>query len=179
MILLSRRRMIFGTAGLLATGIGGCLLGIDLAGTKAYAGPPLAAAVAPPAAFISLSQRLTGVIDLDPSLAQALYSGLHHAGLDPQIETLSALLNANPDLIGDPLQRLLAQQPAPLGQLYQQMLSGWYLGLVGQPGTQRCIGFENIISYTVVKDSLLPPSYAPGAPNFWVHPPAIGGGLHG
>ena len=176
MINLSRRRLVIGTAGALAAGIGSQILGGGVFATLAHAAPPLASAVTMPASFMTLSAQLTGMNSLEPHLAQALYSWLHqsqqNAQLDTQLDALSALITAHSGVVGDDLHQLLAQQPAELAQLYQQLVSGWYLGVVGQPGSQKCIGFENIVSYQLLKNNLLPPSYAPGEPNFWIHKPA-------
>jgi len=172
MINLSRRRMVLGTAGVLAAGIGSQRLGGGVFATLAHAAPPLASAVTMPDSFMRLSRQLTGMDALEPHLAQALYGWLHHAKLDTQLDALLALFAEHGDVTGDSLHQLLAQQPAEMAQLYQQLVSGWYLGVVGQPGSQQCIGFENIVSYQLVKINLLPPSYAPGEPNFWIHKPA-------
>jgi hypothetical protein len=179
MINLSRRRWILGTAGVMVAGIGSQMLGGGVFGTLAHAAPPLASAVTMPDSFMALSKKLTGMDSLEPHLGQALYSWLHqsqnHAPntrLDTQLDALSALITTHSNVVGDDLHQLLAAQPAGLAQLYQQLVSGWYLGVVGQPGSQKCIGFENIVSYQLLKNNLLPPSYAPGEPNFWVNQPA-------
>ncbi|MEG3133935.1 sugar dehydrogenase complex small subunit [Rouxiella sp. T17] len=171
MINLSRRRMVFGTAGILAAGFGSQLLGGNLLGNVAQAAPPLASAITMPDNFMQLSKTLTAMENLEPHLGQALYGWLHHAELDARLDALTTLINAHPGIIGEPLHQLLAQQPEALGLLYQQLVNGWYLGVVGQPGSQVCIGFENIVSYELVKESVLPPSYAVGEPNFWIHKP--------
>ncbi|MFU2317434.1 sugar dehydrogenase complex small subunit [Rahnella sp. PCH160] len=172
MINLSRRRMVLGTAGVLAAGFGSQMLGGGVFATLAHAAPPLASAITMPDGFMTLSKHLTGMETLEPHLGQALYSWLHDKQLDIRLDALSALLTAHDGVVGDDLHQLLAQQPAELAQLYQQLVSGWYLGVVGQPGSQKCIGFENIVSYQLLKNNLLPPSYAPGEPNFWVNKPA-------
>lgn len=172
MINHSRRRMVIGTAGVLAAGITSQMLGGGLFATLAHAAPPLASAITMPDSFMVLSKQLTATDNLEPHLGQALYSWLHDAKLDAQLDALSAFLTAHSDAVGDSLHQLLAQQPAELAQLYQQLVSGWYLGVVGLPGSQKCIGFENIVSYQLLKNNLLPPSYAPGEPNFWVNKPA-------
>jgi len=179
MINLSRRRIVFGTASVLAVGIGSQLLGSSVFATPAHAAPPLASAIAMPENFMQLSRKLTAVNNLEPHLGQALYSWLHHDELDVQLDALATLLDAHGGVVGEPLHHLLAQQPAALGLLYQQLVNGWYLGVVGQPGSQVCIGFENIVSYALVKDSVLPPSYAVGEPNFWVHKPDSEVNTHG
>ncbi|PKE27950.1 gluconate 5-dehydrogenase [Rahnella sp. AA] len=172
MINLSRRRMVIGTASVLAAGISSQMLGGGVFATLAHAAPPLASAITMPDSFMTLSKQLTATDNLEPHLGQALYSWLHDKQLDTRLDALSALLSAHDGVVGDNLHQLLTQQPAELAQLYQQLVSGWYLGVVGQPGSQKCIGFENIVSYQLLKNNLLPPSYAPGEPNFWVNKPA-------
>ncbi len=179
MINLSRRRVVLGTASVLAAGFGSQLLGSSVFGNLALAAPPLASAITMPDNFMQISKTLTAMDDLEPNLGQALYSWLHHAELDAQLDALTTFLGAHGGVVGDPLHQLLAQQPAALGQLYQQLVNGWYLGVVGKPGSQVCIGFENIVSYELVKDSLLPPSYAVGQPNFWINKPESEVATHG
>jgi len=170
MMTLSRRRLLTGTAGLLVAGV----LTQVLPASLAFASPPLAAAVAPSASFRAISVSLTGLDQPDAILAQRLYSWLHDhvPQLDSQLDTLSALLQQQPAANGSSLLTLLGTQPKALNDLYQTLVSGWYLGIVGPLPHPQCIAFENIVSYQLVPDSLLPPSYAPGQPNFWTQPPA-------
>lgn len=167
---LSRRRLLTGTAGLLVAGV----LAQVLPGNLALAAPPLAAAVAPSASFRAISITLTGLAQPDTLLAQRLYSWLHEhvPQLDSQLDTLSTLLQQQPAANGSTLLTLLSSQPNALNDLYQALVSGWYLGVVGPLPRPQCIAFENIVSYQRVRDWLLPPSYAPGQPNFWTQPPA-------
>ncbi|EKV54660.1 gluconate dehydrogenase subunit [Erwinia amylovora ACW56400] len=90
----------------------------------------------------------------------------------PRWMSLMLCWRPTPGTHGAALLTLLAQQPAALRELYQTLVSGWYLGVVGPLPRPQCIAFENIVSYRLVKNSLLPPSYAPGEPNFWTRPPA-------
>ncbi|MBA0034816.1 gluconate 5-dehydrogenase [Pantoea sp. BIGb0393] len=170
MMTLSRRRLLTGTAGLLVAGV----LTQVLPGNLAFAAPPLAAAVAPSASFRAISITLTGLEQPDTLLAQRLYSWLHEhvPQLDSQLDTLSTLLQQQPAANGSTLLTLLSSQPKALNDLYQALVSGWYLGVVGPLPRPQCIAFENIVSYQRVRDWLLPPSYAPGQPNFWTQPPA-------
>lgn len=167
---LSRRRLLTGTAGLLVAGI----LTQVLPGKLALAAPPLAAAIAPSASFNAISVKLTGIEQPDALLSQRLYSWLHDhfPQLDSQLDTLSTLLQQQPAANGSSLLTLLSSQPKAINDLYQALVSGWYLGVVGPLPRPQCIAFENIVSYQLLRDSLLPPSYAPGQPNFWTQPPA-------
>lgn len=168
MVTLTRRRLLAGTAGLLVAGALHNLLPLS----QAFAAPPLASAVNMPEHFLALSTQLTGIEQPDALLSQRLYSWLYQQfpQLDQQIDRLSTLLNQQQESEAAALLSLLASQPQPLRELYQALVSGWYLGVVGESKPQ-CIAFENIVSYALVRDSLTPPSYAPGEPNFWTQPP--------
>ncbi len=168
---LTRRRLLASSAGLLAAGV----LTRWLPGGAVNAAAPQAQAFLLPDNFLLLSRQLTGTTSPDPLLAQRLHRWLHATveDLDYNVDRLTALLAKENG------QTLPASLPPDLQALAHMIISGWYLGVVGSEHP-RCIGFENIVSYQLVRDSLLPPSYAPGAPNFWTQPPAEGslvGGL--
>ncbi len=167
---LTRRRLLTGSAGLIVAGV----LSQTLSGRYALASPPLASAVAPSAGFNTISVLITGQDKPDALLAQRLYSWLaaHTSGLDSQLDTLSTLLQQQPEANGSTLLSLLKSQPENINTLYQSLVSGWYLGVVGPLPRPDCIAFENIVSYQLLRQSVLPPSYAPGQPGFWVQPPA-------
>ena len=162
---LTRRRLLAGSAGLFAASIAARWLPV-------FAHAPLAPVISVPPHFMTLSQMLTGMAQPDPLLAQRLYGWLHQQfhDADVHLQRLSALLTSQPDLQGNALLAAIAQQPPALRDLYQALISGWYLGVVNVAQPQ-CLAFENIVSYRLVKTSLLPPSYAPGEPDFWIRPP--------
>jgi hypothetical protein len=159
--------MVTGTVGLLAAGV----LSKGLLVSNAFASPPLTSNVTLPADFLSLSTQITGYEKPDLQLAQRLYTWLQNKQpqLQQNVANLSALLANNPGV--ESLQAQLATQPPEIAELYQSLLSGWYLGVVGKPTELSCIGFENIVSYRVMNDNFTPVSYCPGEPNFWTHPP--------
>ncbi|MFU9137098.1 sugar dehydrogenase complex small subunit [Erwinia tasmaniensis] len=167
---LTRRRLLASSAGLLAAGV----LTRWLPGGAVIAAAPQAQAFLLPDNFLLLSRQLTGTLSPDPVLAQRLHRWLHATveDLDHSIDRLTALLAQEHG------QTLPASLPPDLQALAHMLISGWYLGVVGREHP-RCIGFENIVSYRLVRDSLLPPSYAPGAPNFWTKPPAEGSQVAG
>ncbi|AGB82200.1 Membrane bound FAD containing D-sorbitol dehydrogenase [Serratia sp. FGI94] len=166
MFAISRRRLVLGSAGLLAAGA----LAQNLLGRAALAAPDAAPT---PGNFFAVSRALTGMPLPDPQLAQRLYQALlpRFPQLNPLLDALATLLQRHDVQDGAALQRQLAQHAAPLTQLYHALISGWYLGVIGDADHPECIAFENIVSYQLVHDSLMPPSYCPGEPNFWVRPP--------
>ncbi|MHC1479372.1 sugar dehydrogenase complex small subunit [Frateuria aurantia] len=168
MIDQSRRRLLIGS---------GSVAGLAVAGTLGWrqqhspAPLPLPAPatelpVASPG-FLKLSAQLTGRERPDPLLGQRLYQDLvmRFRDLEQHIDVIAQRLSAAagqpPDLSDQPVSR----------DIYQQMLSGWYLGVVGTHLAPRCIGFENTVSYEVVASWVSPPSYCAGEPFFWVNKP--------
>ncbi|TFZ51330.1 gluconate 5-dehydrogenase [Serratia proteamaculans] len=166
MISISRRRLVLGSAGLLVAGV----MSQNLLSQTAFARSQPADI---PDNFLAISRLLTGIPLPDPQLAQRLYTALQP--LFPQIERqiglLAELMTQHVDLNGETFQAWLQQQTAPLAALYHSLMTGWYLGVVGDPAKPSCIAFENIVSYQQVRGTLSPPSYCPGEPNFWTHPP--------
>lgn len=159
MISISRRRLVLGSAGLWVVGV----VGQNLLGRAAFAQSQPAKI---PDNFLAISRLLTGIPLPDPHLAQRLYLALQP--LFPQLDQQITLLAEMND---EALHALIQRQADPLAALYQSLMSGWYLGVIGDPAKPSCIAFENILSYQLVRNSLRPPSYCPGEPNFWTHPP--------
>ncbi|WP_416423547.1 sugar dehydrogenase complex small subunit [Pseudomonas sp. App30] len=169
MINLSRRHLVFGATSLLAAGA----LGKTLLVSNAFASAPLVNNLTLPADFLALSMRLTGIDKPDLQLGQRLHDWLKHA--DPQLAanmaSLNGLLDAHQGLAPDAFQAQIAAQPAGVAALYQALLGGWYLGVVGSKMNPVCVGFETIVSYQLLSTSFTPPSYCAGEPNFWIQPP--------
>ena len=166
----SRRRMLIG---------GGSIAGLAFAGTlwsrhqstalPAEAVPDLSASLpAASPAFLRLSAMLTGRERPDPLLGKRLYQDMtaRYPDLD---KTLALLEQKVVAAAGQPPQ--LKDAPL-LAEVFQQLLSGWYLGVVGPRLAPRCIGFENTVSYEVVASWVSPPSYCAGQPFFWVDKPS-------
>ncbi|MGI4860996.1 MAG: sugar dehydrogenase complex small subunit [Janthinobacterium lividum] len=167
MIDYSRRRLLGYGVMVVTTSFGARLL--TGPARAATAVPPAApASVAPTPRFLAVSRLLTGYPEPDAGLARRLYAALHadFPALDAQLDQLAEQLAHAPS---GPL--VLTAQPQ-LATLYQQLLSGWYLGVLGPKTAPRCIAFENTVSYRVVQRTLTPPSYCAGEPNFWAYRPA-------
>ncbi|MDE1166617.1 MAG: sugar dehydrogenase complex small subunit [Pseudomonas sp.] len=169
MINLTRRRLVFGASSLLAAGA----LGKTLLVSNAFASAPLVNGIRLPADFLALSMLLTGIDKPDLQLAQRLYDWLRHQDnqLPAHLDALAGVLAANAGATPPAFQAALAAQPAAVVAVYQAMVGGWYLGVVGNKMSPTCIGFENIVSYQVLSTSFTPPSYCAGEPNFWTQPP--------
>ncbi|AHF79100.1 Gluconate dehydrogenase subunit (plasmid) [Sodalis praecaptivus] len=179
MRLLSRRQWLVGAAGVLAAAISSQYLRQFFTYLQPAALPTAAPLLPVSAPFMAVSKKLTGIDKLQPDLAFALYRSLYHPQLDAQLEALLSRLDEQHGSAGPPWLEVLAQQSPPLRQLYHQLINGWYLGVVGQGDNLRCIAFENLVSYRLLHHVLLPPSYAPGPPNFWVKKPGAEVSAHG
>lgn len=160
------RREVLGTVAVLVLA-SGFLPG---AMERALAASPASVTTKP--IFWDISKSLTGQPEPDPGLGNRLYAVLdeNYHDLDAKLTLVSNLL-AKQDS-GSGLRQAAEAQQAGLGALVDDLVNGWYLGVVGPPAKRRCIAFENIVSYRVVDKALPIPSYCGGAPAFWSVRPA-------
>jgi hypothetical protein len=172
MIINSYRRKLLGYGGLTAVALVGSKFvslpafgatAASLAAPSSLLGTPPA-----PAAFIALSKKLNGYDTIDTLLAARLYAELSRAypDLDTQIVAIKKRLDAKTE--PGPL---VLSDDASLNTTYHQILSAWYLGVIGPKLAPRCVAFEGITSYKVVASWVSPPSYCAGQPFFWVNKP--------
>lgn len=124
-------------------------------------------------AFLALSAILVGRESLNNGLARRLYDALidQDAGFPKAASALLALVNQERI---DPLMlqaRLDASHPA-LAPLPRRIVTAWYVGVVGDGATARCVAYEDSLMSEVVKDKLVPPTYAYGAYGSWEGKPA-------
>ncbi len=160
------RREVLGGAAALAVA-GGALPGV--AREALAAASPNAAAKQ---TFWDVSKRLTGLSAPDPGLGDQVYSVLSeiYDDLDAKLGVIKELLGSG---LGDAgLRQAAAAREPSLATLTDDLIAGWYLGVVGPPDKRRCIAFENIVSHRLVEKHLQIPSYCGGAPGFWRAPPA-------
>ena len=64
---------------------------------------------------------------------------------------------------------MLDGEHSPLAPLPRQIMSAWFLGVVGGGGSgdARCVAYETALNAVVVADVLKPPTYAYGAYGSW------------
>ncbi|WEK51999.1 MAG: sorbitol dehydrogenase family protein [Candidatus Kaistia colombiensis] len=130
------------------------------------------AAMAP---FMALSAVLVGRPSLDPAQAKRLYDAL--AANDPGFPAAAKqLLDTVEQRKIDPmqLQQTLNDENSPLKDLPRQVVTAWFLGIVGSGKNARCVAFETALNAQVVADILKPPTYAYGAYGSWTRNPAEG-----
>jgi len=161
---ISRRALIGGAA---VAGAAFALGGAALLGTtNAFA------AAAAGADFLRLSEFLTGGKPLEPGLATRYQAAL--ARHDAKFNDASAALQryvaearetsvdsllARPDL-GEPLRKTITQ-----------IVSAWYLGIVGNDADAELISYAQALMYRPTQDVLVIPSYG-GGPDSWGQKPA-------
>ncbi|WP_336799007.1 sorbitol dehydrogenase family protein [Kaistia sp. MMO-174] len=130
------------------------------------------AAMAP---FMALSALLVGRTSLDTGQARRLHDALaaNDAGFADRTRQLLQLIEQRKI---DPmqLQQTLNDENSPLKDLPGQIVTAWYLGIVGSGVRARCIAFETALNAQIVADVLKPPTYAYGGYGSWSRHPAEG-----
>lgn len=118
--------------------------------------------------FMRLSQYLTGRATLDTAMGQRIYAAL--LGNNPQFpeqsQQLLRLIESR-NLTTDSLAGALSSEKPELGPLPGQIMTAWYLGVVGTGVQARVLAFEHALNAQTVADQLKPPTYAYGAPGSW------------
>ncbi len=125
------------------------------------------------APFMALSALLAGRRSLDGAQARRLFAAL--VADDPDFPAAArSLLDMIEERKLDPMalqQTLDAEKPA-LAPIPRQVMTAWYLGIVGNGDRARCIAYETALNAETVSDVLRPPSYAFGAYGSWTAKPA-------
>lgn len=127
------------------------------------------------APFLALSAILVGRSSLDAAQAKRLYDALvaNDAGFPAAAKQLLQTIEQRKI---DPmqLQQTLNDEASPLKDLPGQVVTAWYLGIVGSGDKARCIMFETALNAQAVADTLKPPTYAYGGYGSWSRNPAEG-----
>lgn len=159
------RRSVLGAvaAGALLAAGGGALLG----------GVPTAFAAPVPADdFLRLSEFLTGGKPLQAALAARYQATL--AKFDAKFDESSAALQRYvADAKAANIDELLARPDLsePLKQSITQIVSAWYLGIVGDDNNVELVAYVDALMYRPTIDVIVVPSYG-GGPDSWGQKPA-------
>ncbi|MFT8737020.1 MAG: sugar dehydrogenase complex small subunit [Zymomonas mobilis] len=130
--------------------------------------------------FYQISTFLTGHSDLDRGLSNRALAALTaaDANFTTKFQTLQQAILT--EKVSDP--SLL--RTSPIGQNEDLMatakavVSAWYLGYAGEPAIHAMednahfITYSGALMYRPTMDATVIPSYARGAPSYWVNPPA-------
>ncbi|WP_144107883.1 sugar dehydrogenase complex small subunit [Paraburkholderia sp. BCC1886] len=181
----SRRQFIFGSAVVVVAGVTGItglarhgsLAGLASASAQNAASSAASGATAGGAdfaAFMQLSQYLTGKTTLDAEIGHAIFAGLLDG--DAQFPQLVAQLNdfvAGSKTPANALQAALNSSQPALAGVPKRIVPAWYLGVVGTGAKARTVAYEQALMYPPVADVIVMPSYARGVPGYWAQPPRL------
>jgi hypothetical protein len=146
----------------LLTGVSSLAFGFGLFGGKANAWASVESDGLD--VFLKVSASLTGVPSPSRDLGQVIYSALTDLNPDAPklIATMSGLLSGG---------AVPADAPSAVKAMAASINKAWYLGVVGEGAQAHCVAFEHALNYSLVSDVVVLPTYARGAPHYWVEPP--------
>lgn len=123
-------------------------------------------------AFTALSAILVGRQALDAAQATRLYDALAagNARFPADVQALLSLIDER-HIDPQQLQGVLDGEHSPLAPLPRQIMSAWFLGVVGSGSDARCVAYETALNAVVVADVLKPPTYAYGSYGSWAGKP--------
>lgn len=124
--------------------------------------------------FFALSTWLVGREQLDPALGERLLKALqdNNPQFDPQAAALLAWIKSNQVDVRQLSSALQATHPE-LAALPPQIMTAWYMGIVGSGAQAKVLAYEKALNAVAVSDKLVPPTYAFGAPGGWTHNPNV------
>ncbi|KAF7600640.1 MAG: hypothetical protein CGU28_03040 [Candidatus Dactylopiibacterium carminicum] len=147
-----------------------------LAGASAFPAVMLPAFAAAEAAddFVVISRMLTGREALSAEFAAALLQVFSRLDADfpaklARLRSYVTQKQVDAAALADQLQADAGM--ADLAGLPKQILSGWYLGVVGSGARAICVTYTEALAHKCVADVLRPPSYAYGAYGTWAAKP--------
>ncbi|GGP26139.1 sugar dehydrogenase complex small subunit [Silvimonas amylolytica] len=161
----ARRRVLLATSLLIGTlAVSGRLVQTVFADTPAQ-----------DAAFLQLSQLLTGRPQLDATIAHRFYSalGTKNSQLDSQIQEIAGEAQTNSLTNADELLAALDANKPELAKTARSIVAAWYSGVVGDGPDALVITYANALMFDLVKDATMPPSYCQAAPLYWSAKPPL------
>ena len=126
------------------------------------------------AAFLALSQRLTGRTRLDAVLGQRIYAALARASsqFEQNVGALNAWLAAHGGVPSDTVTAALKTDQPELASSVGDIMRAWYLGLVGEMPNVQVLAYEKALMFDPVSDVLTIPSYCRDVPFYWTTKPS-------
>ncbi|QBQ98680.1 sugar dehydrogenase complex small subunit [Paraburkholderia pallida] len=126
------------------------------------------------AAFIALSQHLTGRTHFDAVLGQRIYAALARASsqFEQNVGALNAWLKAHGGVPSDTVTAALKADQPELASSVGDIMRAWYLGLVGEMPNVQVLAYEKALMFDPVSDVLTIPSYCRDVPFYWTKKPA-------
>jgi hypothetical protein len=123
--------------------------------------------------FMMVSSKLTGRARLDRTLGGRIYEAL--AAVDDaiprQVDALSKWLQAHGGVPSDTVTEALRGDDPALAKSVTAIVSGWYLGVVGEVPHASVVSYERALMFDPVHDVLPVPSYCRDVPGYWANRP--------
>lgn len=161
----ARRRLLLASGLLLGTlAVSGRLVSVVFADTPAK-----------DAAFLQLSQLLTGRPQLDTTAAHRFYSALSAKdnALDSKVQQIAGEAQTNSLTNVDELIAALDANKPDLALAARSIIAAWYSGVVGDGPDATVITYAGALMFEPVKDATMPPSYCQAAPLYWSAKPPL------
>lgn len=129
--------------------------------------------------FLQLSQLLTAGKTLDPAISERALAALTagDAGFATKAAALSQAIAAEGFSDMREWSAFSARHPE-MADTGMKVISAWYLGYTGTPKEHssvddaQFVAYHDALMYQPTIDATVVPSYARGATNYWVNPPA-------
>ncbi|GGP20909.1 hypothetical protein GCM10010970_17560 [Silvimonas iriomotensis] len=127
------------------------------------------------AAFLQLSQLLTGRPQLDATIAHRFYSalGVSNGQLDSQIQEIAGEAQTNSLTSAEELLAALDANKPELAKTARTIIAAWYSGVVGEGPQALVITYADALMFDLTKDATMPPSYCQAAPLYWSAKPPL------
>jgi len=123
--------------------------------------------------FYALSALLTANSTLNPHTSARSYAALSAHVIEFEKESADLWQFAQAHQIKD-VEALVAAVAShvALSKVLHQIVSVWYLGVVGEGAEGKVIAFEQALMFDPVRDAVVVPTYCRAAPGYWVTQPA-------
>lgn len=130
--------------------------------------------------FYQISLFLTGHNDLDRALSNRALTALiaSDAAFPAKLQDLQQALAVEKISDSSLLRTSQIGEDDALMATAKMIVSAWYLGYAGEPASHgmednaHFITYSGALMYRPTMDATVIPSYARGAPSYWVNPPA-------
>lgn len=173
----SRRQFVFGSAIVAVAGLVGLGRHAGLPGLGRAMAQTASATDADFAAFMRLSQYLTGKNSLDIEIGHAIFANLvdGDAHFTQQVAQLNDFV-ASSKTPANGLQQVLDSSQPGIATVPRLIMPAWYLGVVGTGTKARTVAYEQALMYPPIADVIVMPSFARGVPGYWAQPPRLSQG---
>lgn len=124
--------------------------------------------------FFALSALLTANSKLNPHTSARTYAALSARVIEFEKESADLWKFSQAHQIED-VDALAAAVAgnAALSRVLHQIVSAWYLGVVGNGAQAKVIAFEQALMFDPVRDAVVVPTYCRAAPGYWATQPAV------